>query len=85
MTWSCRCEERTGSFRAALGYNKYARVYQEVVEDTASESYCMIKGIQEVIKNINYNEVKVCIIVAVALGFKQARKARGKMLRIFRW
>lgn len=77
VTGSCKCEERTGSFRVALVYNQYARVYQEAVEDTASANYCMIKGIQEAIKHINFKEAKVCIVVAVALGFKQAVKGKG--------
>lgn len=77
VTGSCKCEERTGSFRVALIYNKYARVYQEAIEDTASANFCMIKGIQEAIKHINYKEAKICVVVAAALGFKQAVKGKG--------
>lgn len=37
----------------------------------------MIKGIQEALKHINYKEAKVCIVVATALGFRQAEKGKG--------
>lgn len=77
VTGSCNWEERKGSFRTALMYNQYAKVYKGDIDETTSANYCMLQGIKETLKRINYKNAKICIVVATALGFKSATKKKS--------
>lgn len=78
VTGACNWQERRGSFRTALLYNQYMKVYKGDVADTTSANYCMIQGIKETMKRINYRNSKICIIVASSLGFKLENKSVNK-------
>ena len=73
---SCNLDRREGSFRIALIYHKYKKIYYRELKDIASSNKCAIYGLIEGASHITQPK-NVVIMTATTFGFKRALSRRS--------
>lgn len=73
---SCNINLRAGSYRVALIYHKYRKIYCGQVSNVNSANKCAIYGLIEAAKHITSSR-DIVIMTASSFGFKKAIDFKG--------
>lgn len=73
---SCNIQMRKGSFRSALIYHKYRKIYTGEIEDITSANKCALLGMIETATHIKEGK-DIVLLVGSSFGFKKAIKCKG--------
>lgn len=77
VTTSYNKEIGEGKYRCLLLYKQHKRYMENIISNVISPNHTMILGLIEAVKQIKLQNVNVCIITGIHIGFKAAIKNKG--------
>lgn len=77
VTASYQKETSVGKYRCLLCYKNHKKYIEEQMTDIVSPNHVMVLGLIEAVRHIKLQNVNVCIISGIYVGFKAAAKNKG--------